>query len=217
MNTTTRHPPVQHGPGVELYPVWLRIWHWSNAFSFLILIATGVSLHFAGSSALLLPFDTARILHNIFGIFLTFAYILYVLITLLGKNGIHYRPKWQGLLSRLLRQAQFYSVGIFRGEPHPFPATARCKFNPLQQITYLGVMFVGLPLLILSGLLFFFPELAPEQFLGMNGLWVVGVMHYLFGLFLTAFLMGHLYLATAGETLFGEFRKMVFGEQIGGK
>ncbi|MEO5350275.1 MAG: cytochrome b/b6 domain-containing protein [Magnetococcus sp. YQC-3] len=212
------HHEAEHprsGEGVELYPVWLRIWHWSNALSFIILIVSGVSLHFAGSTVPLLPFNTARVLHNVFGLLLTFAYGVYALATLFGRNGIHYRPRLAGLPGRLLRQAMFYGVGIFRGEPHPFPATARCKFNPLQQVTYLGVMFVFVPLLILSGLLFFFPEWAPEQFLEMDGLWVVGVAHFLLGLLLTAFMLGHLYLATAGETLLGEFRKMIFGARAG--
>ncbi|MEO5364108.1 MAG: cytochrome b/b6 domain-containing protein [Magnetococcus sp. DMHC-8] len=209
------HHPAPPADGIELYPVWLRIWHWSNAGSFLMLIATGISLHFAGADVPLMPFDISLILHNIFGVFLTFAYLLFALTTLLGRNGSHYRPSWPGLIGRLLRQARFYGVGIFRGEPHPFPATARCKFNPLQQVTYLGVMFGGMPMLILSGLLFFWPELAPEQLLGMDGLWVVGTAHHLFGLLLTAFMMGHVYLATAGETVLGEFRKMIFGARAG--
>ncbi|MEO5341703.1 MAG: cytochrome b/b6 domain-containing protein [Magnetococcus sp. MYC-9] len=210
MNTTSPQSTTAQ-PGVQLYPLWLRLWHWSNALSFLMLIASGASLHFAGSEAPLIPFDTARVLHNVFGIFLAVAYGAFVLATLLGSNGRHYRPRLRGLPGRLLRQAMFYGVGIFRGEPHPFPATAQSKFNPLQQVTYLGVMFGGLPLLILSGLLFFFPDLTPAQFWEMDGLWVVGVAHTLLGVLLTAFMLGHIYLATAGETVLGEFRKMVFG------
>jgi thiosulfate reductase cytochrome b subunit len=214
MNTHS-HSVTATGRTVQLYPLWLRIWHWSNAVSFLMLIVSGASLHFAGSAWPLLPFDTARILHNLFGILLTVAYSGYLLATLRGRNGIHYRPQWQGLLGRLWQQAHFYGVGIFRGAPHPFPATARCKFNPLQQVTYLSVMFGGMPLLIVSGLLFFFPELAPERLLGMDGLWAVGIAHYVLGLFLTAFMLGHIYLATAGETLTGEFGKMIFGAKAG--
>ncbi len=215
MNTAL-HPHAAHsGDGIELYPVWLRIWHWSNAFCFLVLIASGVSLHFAGSGVPLIPFNIARMVHNIFGFILILGYLIFVLTTLLGANGIHYRLRLEGLVGRLLRQAMFYGGGIFRGEPHPFPPTARSKFNPLQQVTYLAVMGAGVPLLILSGLLFFFPELAPERFLGMDGLWVVGVAHYLLGLFLIAFMLGHLYLATAGETVLGDFRKMIFGERAG--
>ncbi|MBF0162628.1 MAG: thiosulfate reductase cytochrome B subunit [Magnetococcales bacterium] len=211
MNRIIPDHPAHRKNGVELYPVWLRIWHWSNALSFVMLIASGVSLHFAGSDLPLIPFDRARVLHNIFGWLLLCAYLVFVATTLLGSNGVHYRPQWSGWMGRLLRQALFYGVGIFRGEPHPFPATARNKFNPLQQVTYLGVMFVAMPLLILSGLLFFWPQWVPEQLWEMDGLWVVGVVHYLLGVLLVAFMMGHIYLATAGETIWGEFRKMVLG------
>ncbi|MBF0178822.1 MAG: cytochrome b/b6 domain-containing protein [Magnetococcales bacterium] len=203
MNTTT-----------ELYPVWIRVWHWSNALSFLALLVTGVSLHFAEPGAPLIPFETARVVHNLFGILLGCGWLAFVIGNLWSRNGIHYRPRPQGLLVRLLIQGRFYGIGIFRGQPHPFPATRDAKFNPLQQVTYLMVMYGAMPLLILSGLAFFFDGLTPDRVLGMDGLWIAGVLHYLIGLFLTLFLIGHLYLATAGETLLGEFKKMVFGSTL---
>ena len=30
-----------------LSPLWLRLWHWLNALCFLVLIATGLSMHFS--------------------------------------------------------------------------------------------------------------------------------------------------------------------------
>ncbi|MBF0294490.1 MAG: cytochrome b/b6 domain-containing protein [Magnetococcales bacterium] len=203
MNTTT-----------ELYPVWIRVWHWCNALSFLALLVTGVSLHFAEPGAPLISFETARVAHNLFGILLGCGWLVFVAGNLWSRNGIHYRPRLHGLLIRLLIQGRFYGVGIFRDEPHPFPATRDAKFNPLQQVTYLMVMYGAMPLLILSGLAFWFDGLTPERVLGMDGLWIAGVVHYLLGLFLTLFLIGHLYLATAGETLLGEFKKMVFGSTL---
>ncbi|MBF0379937.1 MAG: cytochrome b/b6 domain-containing protein, partial [Magnetococcales bacterium] len=122
-------------------------------------------------------------------------------------NIVHYKMRFAGLLPRLIKQAMFYGVGIFKGEHHPFPSTPHCKFNPLQQVTYIFVMFIAMPGLIITGLLFFFPQLAPEQFLEMDGLWVVGVLHYLIGVFLVTFMIGHIYLATAGERVTSEFKK----------
>lgn len=52
-----------------LYPVWVRLWHWTNALLFLILIASGVSMHFAGADWLM-SFATARVVHNVAGILL---------------------------------------------------------------------------------------------------------------------------------------------------
>ena len=198
----------------QLYPLWLRIWHWSNVVGFLVLIVTGVSLHFATSGSMLIPFNTARVLHNIFGIGLSVGWLIFLIGNFKQGNIVHYKLRLQGLLPRLIKQAMFYGVGIFKGEHHPFPSTAHCKFNPLQQVTYIFVMFVVMPGLIISGLLFFFPELAPEKFLDMDGLWIVGVLHYVIGVFLVTFMIGHIYLATAGEEVTSEFKKMLFGSKL---
>ncbi|MBF0272394.1 MAG: cytochrome b/b6 domain-containing protein [Magnetococcales bacterium] len=199
---------------IELYPVWIRVWHWTNAVCFLVLLATGISLHFAAPGSALIPFDTARMVHNIFGILMTGGWVVFVIGTLKSGNGVHYRLRLPGLVGRLLTQTLFYGVGIFRHEPHPFPATREAKFNPLQQLTYLGVMFGAVPVLMVSGLAFFFHDLIPERLLDMDGLWIAGVIHYGIGVFLTVFLIGHLYLATAGETVFGEFKKMLSGSTL---
>ncbi len=34
---------------IYLYPVWIRIWHLINALMFILLIFTGLCLHFASS------------------------------------------------------------------------------------------------------------------------------------------------------------------------
>ena len=36
----------------------------------------------------------------------------------------------------------YYSVGIFRGDPHPVPKSQRAKHNPLQRLTYLAIVSV---------------------------------------------------------------------------
>ncbi|MBF0624360.1 MAG: cytochrome b/b6 domain-containing protein [Magnetococcales bacterium] len=199
---------------VQLYPRWLRLWHWTNALLFLALIVTGASLHFSGDSVWIMPFAQARLIHNVCGVLLTLAYVFFLAFNLSTGNLRHYLPEPRKLLERTLIQIRYYGVDIFHGRPQPFPATARCKFNPLQQLTYLGVMFFMLPLLIVSGLLFMFPEYAPEDIMGMGGLWPMAVLHQLLGYLLVAFLLGHLYLATAGSSVTADFRKMLRGHEI---
>ncbi|MBF0447922.1 MAG: cytochrome b/b6 domain-containing protein [Magnetococcales bacterium] len=201
---------------VMLYPLWLRIWHWCNASLFIILVVSGVSLHFAGPEAKLIPFKTARSIHNISGLLLLAGYLFYVVNNVRTNNIRHYKPVWKGLPDRLIKQATFYGVGIFKGEHHPIPPTENQKFNPLQQLTYIAVMYLGIPTLILSGILLLLPEYAPDQFLGMGGIWPIAVLHYLVAIGLTAFLVSHIYLATVGETITHDLKKMINGmEEIG--
>lgn len=58
----------------------------------------------------------------------------------------------------------FYLFGIMQGESHPFPASPRSKFNPLQQAAYVGVMYGLLPLLLISGLLSLYPTVVGDLF-----------------------------------------------------
>ncbi|MBF0424517.1 MAG: cytochrome b/b6 domain-containing protein [Magnetococcales bacterium] len=199
---------------VELYPLWLRVWHWFNATNFLLLLLSGVVLHFSESLQGVMPFATARMLHNVCGVLMATGYGLYLLGSILSRNWRHYVPERQGFMARNLAQIRFYATGIFQGDPQPFPATVRAKFNPLQQVTYLGVMFGMVPVLVITGVVFFFPEYAPDRILDRGGLWPFAILHQVVAALLVAFLIGHIYLATAGETLLGEFEKMVFGEKV---
>jgi thiosulfate reductase cytochrome b subunit len=194
-----------------LYPLWLRIWHWYNAILFLLLVSSGISLHFAGPESNLIPFRLARSIHNVSGLLMVVGYLFYCVNNIRSNNIRHYIPVWQGLLDRLIIQARFYGLGIFKGEHHPIPPTKEQKFNPLQQLTYVTIMFAAIPALILTGLLLLFPEYAPDQFLGMGGVWPVAVLHYLIGIGLTAFLISHVYIITTGKTVTHDFKKMING------
>ena len=40
---------------IYLYPIWIRLWHALNALMFLVLIITGISLHYATAGIQLYP------------------------------------------------------------------------------------------------------------------------------------------------------------------
>lgn len=89
-----------------------------------------------------------------------------MLINLIGGNGHHYIIQRQGWIARAQRQTRFYLFGIMQGESHPFPASPRSKFNPLQQAAYVGVMYGLLPLLLITGLLSLYPTVVGDLFPG---------------------------------------------------
>ncbi|MFP4369838.1 MAG: cytochrome b/b6 domain-containing protein [Candidatus Kapaibacterium sp.] len=194
-----------------LYPLWLRIWHWVNAIFFIILIATGISLYYADESEILVSFDLARLLHNISGVAATFLFLIYVIFNIKSKNYKYYIPKGPGLVERMFRQGHYYVYGVFKGEGHPFHPNKADKFNPLQKVTYFVVMFIMFPIVIISGWFMFFPEFAPEEVLGMGGVWPMAISHMVFGFLLSVFMFAHIYLATLGETVFSNFKSMFTG------
>ncbi len=198
-----------------LYPGWVRAWHWINAALFIVLMVTGASMHFAGA-AWLLPFGTARMLHNVAGILISVAWVGFIVGNLVTGNGRHYRVRLRGFLGRLVAQSRYYAVGIFRNEPHPFHPSEEEKFNTLQQLSYLGVMHLMMPVLILSGLAFLLSVYLPETLFDLGGvaigtLWVVAMVHLTVAWLLSLFLLVHLYVITTGETPLTNLKAMLTG------
>lgn len=194
-----------------LYPVWLRIWHATNAILFLILIVTGLSMQYSPKENPLIGFSTAISLHNIAGILLIIGYVIFLVANFLSHNFRHYILWPRSLFARLKKQAIYYSYGIFKGETAPFPITEDNKFNPLQKLSYVGVMYLLLPISIVTGLALLFPEFIFHKFLGMNGTMLTALLHMLVGFLLTLFLLIHLYFATLSKKRFANFKSMITG------
>lgn len=196
---------------IYLYPVWIRIWHSINALMFLLLIATGISLHFASVDHSLIPFQISVAIHNFCAIILTINYGVFVIGNILSRNGQYYSKWRKNLLPKLWKQFHFYAIGIFKGEPHPFPITKKQKFNPLQKVSYVFAMYLGMPLLIISGIALLFPEKISSSIFNISSLLFYDVLHLISGFVLSIFLLIHLYTCTLGDKPGTLFKSMING------
>jgi len=149
--------------------------------------------------------------HNVSGMLLTLNYLFFVIFSIFTGNIKHYIPKLKGIYKRLIIQLRFYMLGIFISEEHPFKTSKQDKFNPMQQLTYLFIMFVMMPFIVVSGWLLMFPELAPEQFMGMGGVFPMAFAHTIAGFLLSLFMLGHIYLGTTGHSVTELFKSMLTG------
>jgi thiosulfate reductase cytochrome b subunit len=196
-----------------LYPKWIRFWHWLNALMFIILIITGISMQYTDKETnyLIIHFDWAVVLHNIAALIITISYMMFVTGNVLSKNGKQYRIDYKKIWMELLIQFRFYAFGMFKGEPHPFPVTEERKFNPLQQFVYVMAMYVGFPVLIITGLGLLFPEINIKGFFGISGLLMTDLLHITVGFFLSIFMIIHLYTCTLGSKPTSLFKGMITG------
>jgi thiosulfate reductase cytochrome b subunit len=196
-----------------LYPKWIRGWHVFNALMFLILIVTGISMQYTDkeNSAYIVGFAKAVKWHNFSALILTASYVIFVLGNAFTGNGKYYRLKRENFLSDLFKQMRYYAYGMFRGEKHPFPVTLERKFNPLQKFSYIMAMYLGMPLLIISGIVLLFPEIAIDRFGGMSGLAVTDLLHITMGFFLSVFMVIHIYTCTLGAKPTSLFKGMITG------
>jgi thiosulfate reductase cytochrome b subunit len=195
-----------------LYPKWLRIWHLINAILFIILIVTGISMQYTDTGYdLVVGFARAVKWHNIAAIILTINYIFFVLGNIFTKNGSYYKIEKENFSKNLMLQLRYYAYGMFKGEKHPFHVTEDEKFNPLQKISYVLAMYVGLPLLIISGIGLLFPEITIRSFIGRSGLIYTDLLHIIMGFFLSIFMVIHIYTCTLGSKPGSLFWGMISG------
>ena len=193
------------------YPLWLRFWHWGNAVLFVTLLITGLSMHYSNPGPAL-GFRTDVLIHNTAGALLTLFYCLFLYGNLRLGNGRYYRIVAGDIEPGLFRQARYYLWGIFVRSPHPYAHSEERKFNPLQKMIYLVVMYLLFPILTVTGWALLFPGQLPEAIFGVPGIGLWALVHTYTGYFLSLFMVVHVYLGTTGTTPTALFRFMLSGD-----
>jgi len=193
------------------YPVWLRIWHGLNAIGILTLIFTGISMQSSLEASHILRFSLIVNLHNIAGILVTLSYFIYFIGNLITPNGKFYMIKPRGFLKRPIQQAYYYAWGMFHGMKPPYPISEKRKFNPLQKYAYVMVMYLAVPLVIITGFGLLFPEIIIEKVYAFSGVFVTAVFHSAMGFFISIFLIVHLYIASIGKSPLENFKSIITG------
>lgn len=194
----------------KIYPLYERIWHWGMAFSVVMLIITGLEIHFSGSITLF-GFDNTIDIHNMFALLVAVnagLSLFYHVAT--GEIGQYFSIK-RGFRSDAVIQAVYYLYGIFRNSPHPFEKTPEKKLNPLQQVTYVMLLNVLFPVQIITGVMMWVVSVSPAFSKAVGGLTVIAPVHNFFAWLFITFLVVHLYLITTGHTIFSNLKAMVTG------
>jgi thiosulfate reductase cytochrome b subunit len=174
-----------------------------------MLVITGIILHWPEK----FPgwFDWAVGWHNWFGIAAVVAFLIWLVYNLISRRITHYVPRKGEIPYGMIQQAKFYGYGIFRHEPHPYAPTEDNKFNPLQKIAYLQFQAILFPILLISGILYMWPETFKGVIDVIGGITVLAIVHYLLAALFASFLVAHLYLATTGETIGENFKAIITG------
>ena len=192
------------------YPVWVRIWHAINALGIIILIVTGISMQ-SGVESSFIRFNLAVNLHNISGIVVSMNYIFYFIANWATKNVKFYLIKPQGFLKRPLKQAYYYAYGMFNGMKAPYPLSEKRKFNPLQKYSYVIVMYLFVPLVVITGFALLFPEIILDKVYSMSGITLTAIIHSAMGFFISVFLIIHIYISSVGKSPLNNFKSIITG------
>jgi thiosulfate reductase cytochrome b subunit len=182
---------------VNIYKGFERFWHWTQAVLILLLALTGFEIH---GSYRFLGYRQAVAYHNAAAIGLLVLIVFAVFWHFTTGEWRQYLPT-----RRLLRaQMEYYLVGVFRNAPHPTRKTSLSKLNPLQKLAYLGLKILVIPVMVLSGLLYMS---------GIGELRAVALLHTAGAFLLVAFVIGHVYLTTTGQSFFSNLKAMITGSE----
>ncbi len=198
---------------IYLTPTPVRIWHWLNALGIVTLCVTGIQIRFPEYANIFGTYKAAIRLHDVAGITVSASFLLWICYYQFVARSLVklYVPNIDDIKRGLFRQAFFYFFTYFLGERNPHTATIESKFNAIQKLSYLLIMFLFLPLVIVSGLLLM--NIAPLRgwIITIGGIKFLVDAHYLIACSFFAFLCVHIYMATLGHAPWAHFRQMWTG------
>lgn len=195
---------------IYLHTIAERIWHWTNGILIVLLILTGMQLHWPDVFAFFGPFSSAVLIHNWAGTLLVIDYFVWLIYKIISGRISHYLLEKKEIYPGLVVQTKYYLYSIFKNEPHPYAPTEDNKFNPLQKLAYFMYMFIFMPVLLISGVLYLYPDCSP-LIISIGGLKTIAIFHYIMAFLFAAFLIIHLYLSTTGDTILSSLISMFRG------
>jgi thiosulfate reductase cytochrome b subunit len=195
-----------------LHPLTIRIWHWVHGIAIIMLVLTGIQLRVPNFFTWFGTFKSAVKIHNIFGFVVLFDYLIWLGFYLVTRQLIRqYVPTIKDYTIGVPSQAAYYFARFFLGDRPRFEPTREEKFNSLQKTTYFGIMFVLVPLQILTGVLLWDLERFHPIVEVLGGVRIVDAFHIIMAYVFASFLIVHLYLSSLGHTFFSHFKAMILG------
>jgi len=189
---------------IYLYTRYERFWHWLQMALILILLVTGMEVHGMYNW---LGFHTAVKVHNYAGLTWLIAFAFFVFWVFTTGEWKQYIPTTQ----KMIEVVRYYAYGIFRGEAHPFPKRKEAKHNPLQRLVYLNLAALLLPVMMISGFLYW----GYNSWLGWGipgfSLTLVAWIHLAGAFSIFSFVIVHVYMTTTGHTLLAHTKAMITG------
>lgn len=208
---TLRRP--RHTPELKrvyMYGAYERFWHWLQTVAIILLLFTGLVIH---RPDMLGMFNFRYIVwvHNMLALIVLINAALSLFYHLTSGAIQQFIPRPYGFFDQAILQTKFYLYGIFKGEPHPLEKTRKQKLNPLQQVTYFGLLNVLLPLQIITGGLMWGVQQWPQVAGLLGGLPVLAPVHTLVAWLFATFIVAHVYLTTTGPTVLTDIKAMITG------
>ncbi|MCK5221803.1 MAG: cytochrome b/b6 domain-containing protein [Candidatus Aminicenantes bacterium] len=187
---------------IKLYSIFQRFSHWFQFLLILVLAITGFEIH---GNFILLGFSGAVKLHNLAALIIIILYLfIFFWFATTGEWKQYILTK-----DKLYAMIMYYAKGIFKNEPHPVKKTELSKLNPLQRITYFTFRFILIPLMVVTGIIYFFASI--NMGVKVNPVKSISIIHTIGAFVIVSFVIIHVYMTTTGHTIFSNIKAMITG------
>jgi thiosulfate reductase cytochrome b subunit len=206
-----RKPKAEHAiKSIYMYTFYERLWHWLQTFAIVLLAVTGLIIHKPEMIGFI-SFRGVVLTHNIVAAILAINAALALFYNLVSGDIQRFIPQPRGFFNQSIVQVKYYVRGIFTGDDHPFEKTREKRLNPLQKITYFGILNVLLPLQGITGILIWSAQRWPKIAESIGGLQFIAPFHTLIAWLFIAFILTHVYLTTTGHQPLTGIKSMIMG------
>ena len=195
---------------VYMYESYRRFWHWLQTVAMVFLLFTGLIIHSPDILGVF-SFRGVVMIHNVIAVILVINALLSVFYHIATERIQEYIPRPYGFFDDAIIQAKYYISGIFKGEAHPFEKTPSSRMNPIQKVTYFGILLVLLPLQMMTGALMWGVQKFPALAGWFGGLPFLAPFHSFIAWTFATFIIVHVYMTTTGSTPLEAMRAMVTG------
>lgn len=186
---------------IYMYKRFERFWHWAQALLIFFLALTGFEIH---GNFRIMGFDQAVLWHNraAFTLIILIAFAIFWHFT---------TGEWRQYIptaSKFSDQLKYYLRGIFYNEPNPVVKTVHAKLNPVQRITYVGFKIIVVPIMVTTGLIYYF---VAHGDMTLHSVKTIAIIHTAGAFILLIFAVVHIYMTTTGHTPLAHIKAMVTG------
>ncbi len=170
----------------ERHSIWIRVFHWVNAVSILLLIFTGFQIHAPWAFKMFGPTDAARMIHFIAAYILCASVVCRVYYAIAAKDAknIVFRP-----IKDTKQMPSMMKYYLFMANSHPDYG----KYNPGQKMMYTGWLVMVI-LMAITGFILYKPTLFMGVSNALGGLVAIRLVHYILNWLFVLSVLAHLYL-----------------------
>jgi thiosulfate reductase cytochrome b subunit len=192
---------------IKKYQRFERFWHWAQSALIFFLALTGFEVH---DSIHIFGYEQAVMFHRV----ASYAFLVLIAFAIFWHFTTEQWKQYIPTFSNIGTQIRYYTIGIFKGEPHPINPDKWRKLNPVQAITYLGFKVLIIPVMVVSGVLYLFHKRINANDIVVISdidLGTIAVWHTFGAFVLMAFVIIHVYMTTTGERPTSNIKAMVTG------